>query len=156
MERLIRRYENRKLYDTVEKRYASLAEMARWVREGHEIRVVEAPSGEDVTARTLTQIVIEQERSGQGPLPSGLLHDLIRWGGKVVTLTVDQMEHQLDRLIRASLQRLEPVHQAQEDMRRVEERIGRLEAAVAALSEARGRRRRSPRRRARPKKEVRS
>lgn len=130
MPRVIRRYENRKLYDTEEKRYVSLADLAGLIRDGHEIQVVESPGGADVTSRTLTNIIIEAERGGEEPLSSGFLHDVIRWGGRVVTVTVDQVENQFDRLLRASLERLKPVRDAREEMEKLVERIDALEAAV--------------------------
>lgn len=138
MPRVIRRYENRKLYDTEQKRYVSLSDLAELIREGHEIQVVESPSGEDVTARTLTNIIVEAERDGQEPLSSGFLHEVIRWGGKVVTVTVDQVEQQFDRLVRASLERLKPVREAREEMQALMERIGELEAKVDATTRSKG------------------
>ncbi len=137
MPRVIRRYENRKLYDTEQKRYVSLGDLAALIREGHEIQVMESPSGEDVTARTLTNIIVEAERDGQEPLSSGFLHDVIRWGGKVVTVTVDQVEQQFDRLLGASLERLKPVRETREEMSKLMERVDELEAAVDALSRPR-------------------
>ena len=134
MPRIIRRYENRKLYDTEQKCYVSLADLASLIREGQEIQVVESPSGEDVTARTLTNIIVEAERDGEEPLSSGFLHDVIRWGGKVVTVTVDQVEQQFDRLVRASLERLKPVREAREEMHALVERIAHLEARIDAVN----------------------
>jgi len=130
MPRIIRRYENRKLYDTEEKRYVSLADLARLIRDGHEIQVVEISTGADVTSRTLTNIIVEAERGGEEPLSSSFLHDVIRWSGRVVTVTVDQVEHQFDRLFRASLERLKPVRDTREEMEKLVERIDELEAAV--------------------------
>jgi polyhydroxyalkanoate synthesis repressor PhaR len=130
MPRVIRRYENRKLYDTEEKRYVSLADLAGLIRDGHEIQVVESPSGADVTSRTLTNIIIEAERSGEEPLSSNFLHDVIRWSGRVVTVTVDQVENQFDRILRASLERLKPVREAREEMEKLVERINALETVV--------------------------
>jgi polyhydroxyalkanoate synthesis repressor PhaR len=138
MPRVIRRYENRKLYDTEQKRYVSLADLAELIRNGQEVQVVESPSGEDVTARTLTNIIVEAERDGQEPLSSGFLHDVIRWGGKVVTVTVDQVEQQFDRLVRASLERLKPVREAREEMQALMERIGELEAKLDATTRSKG------------------
>jgi polyhydroxyalkanoate synthesis repressor PhaR len=137
MSRKIRRYENRKLYDTERKRYVSLTDLAELIREGEEIQVVESPSGEDVTARTLTSIIVEAEREGQEPFSSGFLHDVIRWGGKVVTVTVDQVEQQFDRVVRASLERLKPVRETREEMKKLLERVGELEARIDALSRPR-------------------
>jgi polyhydroxyalkanoate synthesis repressor PhaR len=134
MQRLIRKYENRKLYDTVQKTYVSLSDLAGFIREGDEVQVIESPSGEDVTARTLTNIVVEAERSGEEPLSSSFLHDVIRWGGQVVTTTVDQVEQQFDRLVKASVERLKPVREAREEMQELLKRIESLEAKLEQLS----------------------
>jgi polyhydroxyalkanoate synthesis repressor PhaR len=144
MPRKIRRYENRKLYDTKQKRYVSLSELASLIREGEEIQVVESPSGEDVTARTLTNIIVEAERDGEEPFSSGFLHDVIRWGGKVVTVTVDQVEQQFDRLVRASLERLKPVRESREEMQKLLERVIDLEARIDAVQRSEGSRAEEP------------
>ena len=62
MIRLIKRYESRKLYDTEESRYVSLDEIAEWVRTGQEVKVIDNASADDVTAQTLTQIILEEQR----------------------------------------------------------------------------------------------
>ena len=64
MVRLIKRYESRKLYDTEESRYVSLEEVAEWVRAGQEVRVIDNASSGDVTAQTLTQIILDEGRKG--------------------------------------------------------------------------------------------
>lgn len=64
MVRLIKRYESRKLYDTEESRYVSLDEVADWIRTGQEVRVQDNASGADVTAQTLTQIILDEGRRG--------------------------------------------------------------------------------------------
>ncbi len=77
---VIKRYSNRKLYDTQESRYVTLEEIEEMIRAGKEISVVDAASGEDLTAVTLTQIILENERAHRGGLPTGFLHQLIKHG----------------------------------------------------------------------------
>ena len=84
MVRLIKRYESRKLYDTEESRYVSLEEVAEWVRAGQEVRVIDNASSGDVTAQTLTQIILDEGRKGTVALPADLLHDLVRFGRRAV------------------------------------------------------------------------
>src|SRR5713101_7733392 len=67
---VIKRYSNRKLYDTQESRYVTL----------EEISVVDAASGDDLTSVTLTQIILEHERNHRGTLPTSFLHQLIKHG----------------------------------------------------------------------------
>ncbi|MGH7777099.1 MAG: polyhydroxyalkanoate synthesis regulator DNA-binding domain-containing protein [Candidatus Dormibacterales bacterium] len=65
--RLIRKYANRKLYDTVSSRYVTLAGIARLVHQGLGIQVVERESGRDITPLVLSQIVMTEEKRGAGP-----------------------------------------------------------------------------------------
>jgi polyhydroxyalkanoate synthesis repressor PhaR len=77
---VIKRYSNRKLYDTQESRYVTLEEIEEMVRGGREIAVVDASSGEDLTSVTLTQIILENERAHRSALPAAFLHQLIKHG----------------------------------------------------------------------------
>jgi polyhydroxyalkanoate synthesis repressor PhaR len=77
---VIKRYSNRKLYDTQESRYVTLEEIEEMIRAGKEISVVDAASGEDLTAVTLTQIILENQRSHRSGLPTAFLHQLIKHG----------------------------------------------------------------------------
>ena len=77
---VIKRYSNRKLYDTQESRYVTLDEIEEMIRTGKEIQVVDAGSGEDLTSVTLTQIILESERNHRATLPAAFLHQLIKYG----------------------------------------------------------------------------
>ena len=77
---VIKRYSNRKLYDTQESRYVTLEEIEEMIRGGKEISVVDASSGEDLTSVTLAQIILENERNRRAALPSAFLHQLIKHG----------------------------------------------------------------------------
>jgi polyhydroxyalkanoate synthesis repressor PhaR len=77
---VIKRYSNRKLYDTQESRYVTLEEIEEMIRGGREVSVVDASTGEDLTSVTLTQIILEHERNHRGTLPIGFLHQLIKHG----------------------------------------------------------------------------
>lgn len=80
--RQIKRYPNRKLYDTVEKRYVTLNAIARLIRQGHDVHVTDHATGEDLTAITLTQIIFEQEKQQAGFLPRSVLTGLVQAGGE--------------------------------------------------------------------------
>jgi polyhydroxyalkanoate synthesis repressor PhaR len=79
---VIKRYPNRKLYDTEAKRYITLQEIALLIRQGQEVQVVDHGTGEDLTAVTLTQVILEQEKKGGGFLPQTVLAGLIQAGGE--------------------------------------------------------------------------
>ena len=86
MPRLVKRYSNRKLYDTSESRYVTLDEIARWVKAGEEVKIVENESGEDLTAVTFAQIILEEERKKNGYLSLPLLRNLIQHGEAALRL----------------------------------------------------------------------
>lgn len=77
---VIKRYSNRKLYDTQESRYVTLEELEEMIRAGREIRVLDAATGEDLTSVTLAQIILENERAHRAALPTAFLHQLIKHG----------------------------------------------------------------------------
>ena len=78
---LIKRYPNRKLYDTDAKRYITLDSIAGLIRDGNDVEVRDHETGEDLTGITLSQIIFESEKKNSGYLPSALLANLIRAGG---------------------------------------------------------------------------
>ena len=78
---VVKRYSNRKLYDTQESRYVTLEELEELIRAGKEISVVDVSTGEDLTSVTLAQIILEKERNHRATLPTAFLHQLIKHGG---------------------------------------------------------------------------
>ncbi|HEX9115525.1 MAG TPA: polyhydroxyalkanoate synthesis regulator DNA-binding domain-containing protein [Anaerolineae bacterium] len=83
--RLIKRYPNRKLYDTEAKQYISLERIAELIREGVEVQVIDHATRDDLTTVTLTQVIFEQEKKQDNELPRTILTALIRAGGDTVT-----------------------------------------------------------------------
>lgn len=83
--RIIKRYPNRKLYDTEAKQYIRLDEIATLIREGQDIQVTDHSSGDDLTALTLSQIIFEQEKQQSGFLPRSILTNLIQAGGDKIS-----------------------------------------------------------------------
>ncbi|HEX2225465.1 MAG TPA: polyhydroxyalkanoate synthesis regulator DNA-binding domain-containing protein [Thermoanaerobaculia bacterium] len=133
MIRLIKRYESRKLYDTEESRYVSLEEIAGWIRDGQEVRVVDNATANDVTSQTLAQIILDEGRKGTSFIPSELLHELVRLGEKAVTTGVEQVQHGLDRLVQASIDRLAPVRKVRDEMAALRSRLEELESSLSRL-----------------------
>ena len=78
---IIKRYQNRKLYNTEDKQYITLDEIAELIRQGDDIQVTDNVTGEDLTAVTLSQIIFEQEKKQSGFLPRSVLTSLIQTGG---------------------------------------------------------------------------
>ncbi|HEX8705858.1 MAG TPA: polyhydroxyalkanoate synthesis regulator DNA-binding domain-containing protein [Myxococcaceae bacterium] len=109
--KVIKRYTNRKLYDTVESRYVTLDEIAAMIKEGVEVRIVDNRTKEDLTSVTLAQIIFEEEKK-KNQMPLAVLREIIRHPGesisgfiqKEVTPRVasirEEAESRLDKLLR--------------------------------------------------------
>ena len=80
-QRIIKRYQNRKLYDTKESRYVTLDDIAEMIKRGEEVVVKDKKTGRDLTALTLAQIIFEQQKKKREFLPLSSLKRLIRTGG---------------------------------------------------------------------------
>jgi len=79
--RIIKKYANRRLYDTAESRYIALEDIRRLVLAGVPFKVVDARSGDDITRGVLLQIIVEQEESDQSMLSTRLLEQIILYYG---------------------------------------------------------------------------
>lgn len=111
---MIKRYPNRKLYDTDAKKYITLDEIAALVRSGEEVIVIDHESGEDVTSLTLTQIILEQEKKKSGYLSTSTLANLIRSGGASLGTSINDTLGSFRKSVQksvASLSELNPVNE---------------------------------------------
>lgn len=133
MIRIIKRYESRKLYDTEESRYVSLEDIAKWVRGGQEVKVIDNSTSADVSAQILTQIILDEGKRGTSFLPTELLHELVRAGEKAVSTGVERVQGKVDRLVQASIDRLGPVRRAREEMSHLRGRLAELEKTLSTL-----------------------
>ena len=86
----IKKYANRRLYDTESSAYITLDRLAEMVREGREFEVVDAKSGEDITRQVLTQIIVDEEARGSTMLPVNFLKQLIGLYGNSMQGVVPQ------------------------------------------------------------------
>jgi polyhydroxyalkanoate synthesis repressor PhaR len=73
----IKKYANRRLYDTESSAYITLDKLAQMVREGREFEVIDAKTGEDITRTVLTQIIVDEESTGSNMLPLNFLKQII-------------------------------------------------------------------------------
>jgi len=79
--RLIKRYSNRKLYDTAQSCYITLEDIAQFVKKGEDVTVIDNQTGRDITSQTLTQIIFENEKRSQKDIPATFLKDIIQSKG---------------------------------------------------------------------------
>jgi len=97
---IIKKYANRRLYDTESSSYITLERLAEMVRQKRQFKVVDAKSGEDLTRGVLTQIIMEEEARGTNMLPVNFLRQLISMYG-------DQMQAVVPQYLEASLEALQ-------------------------------------------------
>jgi polyhydroxyalkanoate synthesis repressor PhaR len=142
---LIKKYANRKLYDTRTSRYVTLDGIAQLVRDGHDIRVVDRDNGNDLTQVTLSQIVLSEEKRGPARLIDAggeVLHDrgqaLLDYVRKTLNVPTDlrqeverrrgDLEGLADDTLERALRRLRiPTRR---DIDRINERLDRISAQL--------------------------
>src|SRR5579864_2098287 len=148
---LIKKYANRKLYDTRTSRYITLEGIAQLVRDGHEIKVLDRDNGSDLTQVILSQIVLTEEKRGPSRIVDAggeALHDrgqaLLDYVRKTLNVPGDlrnqvekrreDLEGRADEAIETALRRLRiPTHH---DIERINERLDRMAAQLKKLSGA--------------------
>jgi polyhydroxyalkanoate synthesis repressor PhaR len=100
-ERIITKYANRRLYDTVGSRHVTLYDIKELILGGEQVKVIDNKTGDDVTRSTLLQIVAEQEQMGKPILSTQLLHSILRFYGTAMEeLTAQYLEKSVEHLIR--------------------------------------------------------
>jgi len=157
--KVIKRYTNRKLYDTVESRYVTLDEIAEMIKGGAEVKVIDNRTKDDLTSVTLAQIIFEEEKK-TSKMSLETLRDLIRYGGEVAQRLVEgtradlrgrveavraaaeqQVASLLERGAATGDRAKELVQASQEAMatvqRRIDERVRSAVEGVTSLGEAR-------------------
>src|SRR6187401_2615005 len=93
----IKKYANRRLYDTESSAYITLDRLAQMVREGREFEVVDAKSGDDITRQVLTQIIVDEEARGSTMLPVNFLKQLIGlYGNSMQGMVPQYLEAAMD------------------------------------------------------------
>ena len=95
---VLKKYANRRLYDTQQSAYVTLSDVADIIRRGKTIKAIDAGTKEDVTAFVLTQIILDEAKNKNTLLPAPLLHMIIRYGENVLH---DFFETYLEQTINA-------------------------------------------------------
>ena len=94
---VIKKYANRRLYNTATSSYVTLDHLAQMVRDGMDFQVFDAKSGEDITRQVLTHIIVEEENKGENMLPLGFLRQLIAlYGDSVKAMVPGYLEQSMN------------------------------------------------------------
>ncbi len=108
--RLIKKYANRKLYDTTDKGYITMEKLAVLIKGGEEVKIIDNQSGDDITASVVSQLLARENKSETEEVPSGILIQLLRRGSGTVKdcakkyasfwrSTINMAEDEIDRLV---------------------------------------------------------
>lgn len=92
---VLKKYANRRLYDTEKSAYVTLNEVADYIRQGRTVAIIDAKTKEDVTAFILTQIVLEEAKNKNALLPVPMLHLIIRYGDNLLGEFFEKYLHQI-------------------------------------------------------------
>jgi len=135
--KVIKRYTNRKLYDTEESRYVTLDEIARTIKGGGEVKIIDNRTKEDLTSVTLAQIIFEEEKK-TSKMSLETLKDLIRHGGEVAQRLVEgtqaELRGRVEAVRAAAEQRVQSLlHRGQDTRDRALELVQASQEAVLAL-----------------------
>ena len=118
---IIKKYANRRLYDTGRSSYVTLDDLCEMVKEGHEFVVQDAKSGKDITRSVLTQIIVDQESQGETLLPTNFLRTLIGfYGDNVQNFIPGYLEQTLDIFVKNQERVREQINKSFEGMRTME------------------------------------
>jgi polyhydroxyalkanoate synthesis repressor PhaR len=146
--KIIKRYTNRKLYDTFESRYVTLDEIAEMIKAGAEVKIVDNRTKEDLTSITLAQIIFEEEKK-TSKMSLQMLRELIRHGGEMAQQFVEDTQARVEAVRQTILtrgqqttDRAKELVQASQDavvglQRRVDERVRAAVEGMSNLTEVR-------------------
>jgi polyhydroxyalkanoate synthesis repressor PhaR len=124
--KIIKRYSNRKLYDTERSKYVTLDEIARMIKAGEEVTIIDNETKEDLTSVTLTQIIFEEEKR-ESRMPLAMLRNLIQTGG-------DALQEFFDRSVKTPVTEVQAA--AQKSVEEIKQSAVSLrEAATRSVTE---------------------
>src|SRR5687768_6673074 len=98
--RVIKRYANRKLYDTQHSRYVTLDQIAEMIRHGDDVKIVDNKTKEDLTSITLAQIIFEEEKKQKSFLPLQAMRNIIQSGGESISQFVTQAGRKVTHILK--------------------------------------------------------
>ena len=134
MRRIVKRYENRKLYDTEDGKFVSLHDIAELIRGGIDIKVIDKKTDQDISSQTLTQVIFEEGKRGRNPFSTEILHDVIRWNVTVLDGTMQQLRQKIGSLVPKQISKVmtKTVTSEEQDLA---DRVAALEKMLAKLTD---------------------
>lgn len=136
--KVIKRYQNRKLYDTTDSCYVTLEDIGDMIKQGEEVQIVDNQTKEDLTAVTLAQIIFEEQKKKTHVLPLSTFRQIIQSSGDTIRAFVDKavesggrefqhMREIVDEKIRPTVEHIRDLPMVHADIKTLKQKIGELE-----------------------------
>jgi len=146
-EKIIKRYQNRKLYDTEESCYVTLEDISEMIKMGDDVQVVDNHSKEDLTAITLAQIILEEQRKKTNPLPLQTFREIIQSGGEALrdimhkTLEsgvreIETVKNFVDDKVRPTVEKIQQIPGVYDELKQIKSKLSVLEKRIKEHEDA--------------------
>jgi polyhydroxyalkanoate synthesis repressor PhaR len=135
--KVIKRYQNRKLYDTTDSCYVTLEDIADMIKQGDEVQIIDNTTKEDITSVTLAQIIFEEQKKKTHVLPLSTFKNIIQGGGEalrdLVTFgarEISQVRDFVDDTVRPAVTNIQSIPEVKGEMEALKSRVSQLERAL--------------------------
>ena len=136
--KLIKRYQNRKLYDTSDSCYVTLEDIGDMIKIGEEVQIIDNQTKEDLTAVTLAQIIFEEQKKKTNVQPLDTFREIIQSGGEIISDFVNKavtsggreiqtVRKIVDENIRPAVEHIRDLPSVQNEIKDLKNRLGELE-----------------------------
>lgn len=133
MTRIIKKYGNRKLYDTTQSKYISLKHVKEVIRDGENVSIIEKDSGKDITSEVLTKAILEDTEDKRDTITSGVLHNLIRWGSDTIDAGLHQFGKGLNKVL--PIAGVQEISTLQTQIKELENKVNQLQSRLKESEE---------------------
>jgi len=153
MVHVLKRYNNRKLYDPEAGRYVGLSDIVEWIRQDETVQVLSNETGEDLTVQVLGRVIVEEHRAGRGTVSIPNLHELIRASGHLLSAGAGRARSDVAKAFKAAREKMDSIVHLRDEASDLHKRLAELEARLASIEGvADGPAKKKPRRKASRKK----
>ncbi len=138
--KVIKRYQNRKLYDTSDSCYVTLEDISEMIKMGEEVEIIDNTTKEDLTAVTLAQIIFEEQKKKTNVLPLKTFQDIIRGGSEAIREIVTRGAKEIgsvrefvDDKVMPAVNNISEIPAVRNDIETLLKRIEHLEKKISAM-----------------------
>lgn len=136
--KIIKRYQNRKLYDTSDSCYVTLEDISEMIKQGEEVQIIDNTTKEDLTAVTLAQIIFEEQKKKTHVLPLGTFRQIIQGGGEALrdlvvrgAREIGHVREFVDDKVRPAVENIQNIPAVQAELEAMKRKIEALERKLA-------------------------